>query len=200
MKATRKRIDSTHPGTDGCFFVCCLLISFLFSQRESNIFIFKQEEFKWKRLVKECEGWSEKQALSKWLPGVWSWVSLRSKQNNVTRQPPDHSYAIRTGGRKCRWSCEIQQSPRLLWTKMGGWQSRNRSRWSDCQTDSRYSKAADESCAYQKEILVQKKSSVIGGRRNFPDENVCHRRQGYLPKLVTKMCEMPTTFESSVVK
>ena len=27
-----------------------------------------------------------------------------------------------------------------------------------------------------------------------------HRRQGYLPKLVTKMCEMPTTFESSVVK
>ena len=27
-----------------------------------------------------------------------------------------------------------------------------------------------------------------------------HRRQGYLPKLVTKMNEMPTTFESSVVK
>ena len=35
---------------------------------------------------------------------------------------------------------------------------------------------------------------------NFPDENVYHRRQGYLPKLVTKMNEMPTTFESSVVK
>ena len=35
---------------------------------------------------------------------------------------------------------------------------------------------------------------------NFPDENVCHRRQGYLPKLVTKINEMPTTFESSVVK
>ena len=34
-------------------------------------------------------------------------------------------------------------------------------------TDSRYSKAADESCAYQKGILVQKKSSVIGGRRIF---------------------------------
>ena len=27
-----------------------------------------------------------------------------------------------------------------------------------------------------------------------------HRRQGYLPKLVTKMNEIPTTFESSVVK
>ena len=35
---------------------------------------------------------------------------------------------------------------------------------------------------------------------NFPDENVCYRRQGYLPKLVTKMNEMPATFESSVVK
>lgn len=34
----------------------------------------------------------------------------------------------------------------------------------------------------------------------FPDENVCHRRQGYLPKLVTKMNEVPTTFKSSVVK
>ncbi len=27
-----------------------------------------------------------------------------------------------------------------------------------------------------------------------------HRWQGYLPKLVTKMNEIPTTFESSVVK
>ena len=35
---------------------------------------------------------------------------------------------------------------------------------------------------------------------NFPDENAYHRRQGYLPKLVTKMNEIPTTFESSVVK
>ena len=34
----------------------------------------------------------------------------------------------------------------------------------------------------------------------FPDENAFHRRQGYLPKLVTKMNEIPTTFESSVVK
>jgi len=51
--------------------------------------------------------------------------------------------------------------------KEGGGQSRNRSRWSDCQTDSWYSKAADESCVYQERILVQKKSSVIGGRRNF---------------------------------
>lgn len=35
---------------------------------------------------------------------------------------------------------------------------------------------------------------------NFPDENAYHRRQGYLPKLVTKMNEVPTTFVSLVVK
>ena len=52
----------------------------------------------------------------------------------------------------------------------------------------------------KKGILVQKKSSVIGGRRIFLTKMHFHRRQGYLPKLVTKMCEMPTTFENSVVK
>ena len=57
--------------------------------------------------------------------------------------------------------------PNCCERKEGGWQSRYRSRWSDCQTDSRCSKAADESCVYQKGILVQKKSSVIGGRRSF---------------------------------
>ena len=43
---------------------------------------------------------------------------------------------------------------------------------------------------------------VISNRwaENFPDENVCHRRQGYLPKLVTKINAMPTTFVSLVVK
>ena len=75
-----------------------------------------------------------------------------------------------------------------------------RSRWSDCQTDSRYSKAADESCVYQERILVQKKSSVIGGRRNFLTKMCCRRRQGHLPKLVTKIHEVPTTFVSLVVK
>ena len=52
----------------------------------------------------------------------------------------------------------------------------------------------------KEEILVQKKSSVIGGRRIFLTKMHYHRRQGYLPKLVTKMLKVPTTFESSVVK
>jgi len=61
----------------------------------------------------------------------------------------------------------IAESRTAVGKNLGGGQSRNRSRWSDCQTDSRCSKAADESCVYQKGILVQKKSSVIGGRRIF---------------------------------
>ena len=52
----------------------------------------------------------------------------------------------------------------------------------------------------KKGILVQKKRSVIGGRRIFLTKMSYHRLHGYLPKLVTKMCEVPTTFESSVVK
>ena len=52
----------------------------------------------------------------------------------------------------------------------------------------------------KEEILVQKKSSVIGGRRNFLTKMRYRRWQGYLPKLVTKIYEMPTTFVSLVVK
>ena len=57
--------------------------------------------------------------------------------------------------------------PELLWAEQGRRTEPYRTTWADCQTDSRYSKAADESCAYQKGLLVQKKSSVIGGRRIF---------------------------------
>ena len=80
-----------------------------------------------------------------------------------------YSNAIRTGGRKCRWLCETQQSPELLWTKQGrrtdpyrhyGWLS----------TDSRYSKAAVTLC--QKGILVQRKRVPCRWAVSFPDENV----------------------------
>ena len=50
-----------------------------------------------------------------------------------------------------------------------------RSRWSDCQNP-----------------------KLVDGE--VADENAFPPGQGYLPKLVTKMNEMPTTFESSVVK
>ena len=69
----------------------------------------------------------------------------KADSQNKTMWPKGtgHSNAIRAAVQRCwRW-CDIQQAPELLWTKMGGWQSRYRSRWSDC------------------------KKSVIGGRRNF---------------------------------
>ena len=83
MKAKRKSIVSTHPWTDGCFFVY-LLILFLFSQWESKyIFIFTKEEFKWRTMRNgKCE--------TMWPIGT------------------GYCNAIRTGGRKCRWSCDIQ--------------------------------------------------------------------------------------------
>ena len=55
-------------------------------------------------------------------------------------------------------------------------------------------------CVRTKENFGTEKEFRNRWTENFPDENVYHRRQGYLPKLVTKMNEMPTTFESSVVK
>ena len=57
-----------------------------------------------------------------------------------------HSNAIRAAVQRCwRW-CDIQQkNPILLRTKIGGWQSRYRSRWSDCQNPKSVDgKVADE--------------------------------------------------------
>ena len=120
---------------------------------------------------------------------------------NKTMWPKGTGYsnAIRAAVQLCwRW-CDIQQSPRLLWTKMGGRQSRYRSRWSDCQTDSWCSKAAEALCVPKRNFGTEKEFRNRWAE-NFPDENAYHRRQGYLPKLVTKINEIPTTFESSVVK
>ena len=129
-----------------------------------------KEEFKWRKHVckRNVKGSPKTKHWSNDYPEFWprreGW---QSKQKQCDPKGIGHSNAFRAAVQLCwRW-CDIQQAPELLWTKMGGWQSRYRSRWSDCQADSRYSKAADESCAYQKGILVQKKSSVIGGRRIF---------------------------------
>ena len=126
----------------------------------------------------------------------------KAESQNKTMWPKGtgHSNAIRAAVQLCwRW-CDIQQDPELLWTKSGRLTEPLQITVIWLSTDSRCSKATDESCAYQKGILVQKKSSAIGGRRIFLTKMSYRRRQGYLPKLVTKMNEMPTTFESSVVK
>ena len=161
-----------------------------------------KEEFKWRKHVckRNVKGSPKTKHWSNDYPEFWprreGW---QSKQNNVTernRSQERHSRCSPTVLEMVRYTAESQaavnENGRLteplqitvIWLS----------------TDSRYSKAADESCVYQKGILVQKKSSVIGGRRIFLTKMRYHRRQGYLPKLVTKMFEVPTTFESSIVK
>ena len=51
-----------------------------------------------------------------------------------------------------------------------------------------------------KSILVQRKRAPESVDGKVVDENAFPPGQGYLPKFVTKMNEVPTTFESLVVK
>ena len=90
--------------------------------------------------------------------------------------------------------------PKLLWARQGRRTEPYRTTWADCQLTADTLRLQKQCVRTKEEILVQKKSSVIGGRRNFLTKMCDRRRQGYLPKLVTKINEMPTTFESLVVK
>ena len=72
----------------------------------------------------------------------------------------------KSAGDHTRYSC----TPDSCMRKRGGGQIRTDT-MADCQTDSRYSKAADESCMYQKGILVQKRV-LCRWAVSFPDENV----------------------------
>ena len=68
-----------------------------------------------------------------------------------------HSNAIRAAVQLCwRW-CDIQQDPELLWTKRGRLTEPLQITVIWLSTDSRYSKAADESCVYQKEFWYRGK-------------------------------------------
>ena len=73
----------------------------------------------------------------------------------------------------------------------------------DCAKHSRYPGCCERKWAADRAVTDHGGLTVEIRNRwaeNFPDENAYRRRQGYLPKLVTKMNEIPTTFESSVVK
>ena len=161
-----------------------------------------KEEFKWRTHVckRNVKGSPKTKHWSNDYPEFWprreGW---RSKQNNVIQRNVSQE-------RHSRCSPTVLEMVRYTAGSRTAMNENGR-RTEPLQitviwllTDSRCSKAADESCAYQKGILVQKKSSVIGGRRIFLTKMSYRRRQGYLPKLVTKMNEVPTTFESSVVK
>ena len=139
--------------------------------------------------------------MSKWLPGVLTKARMPTVKTKQCGPKLFGSQARFVCEAKCAGNHTRDSGALDGWMrKRGGGQSRNRSRWSDCQTDSRYSKAADESCAYQKRILVQRKRAPESVDGKVVDENAFPPGQGYLPKLVTKMNEMPTTFVSLVVK
>ena len=73
-----------------------------------------------------------------------------------------------------------------------------RSRWSDCQLTADALRL--QQLLYPKGILVQRKRAPKSVDGKVADENAFPPVQGYLPNLMTKINEMPTTFESSVVK
>ena len=75
----------------------------------------------------------------------FKWRTMRNRKcETMWPKGTGYSNALRTGGRKCRWSCDIQQKkPILLRTGLGGWQSR-------------YGSIADSTV-----------KTVIGGRRIF---------------------------------
>ena len=151
MKATRKSIVSTHPWTDGCFFVY-LLILFLFSQWESKYILYL-----WRRNSNE----------ELWKPG-------NAKQ------------------------CDLKE---LVTVTQFAQEAEN---VGDCAKHSRVPYCCEQEPGRRTEPLqiteVWLSKSVIGGRSIFLTKICYHRRQGYLPILVTKMNEIPTTFVSLVVK
>ena len=162
-----------------------------------------KEEFKWRKHVckRNVKGSPKTKHWSNDYPEFWprqeGWKS-KQKQCDRKEQVTVKLFALQSN---CVGDGAIySRVPNCCEQKEGGWQNRNRSRWSDCQTDSRYSKAADEAYVYQRRNFGTEKEFRNRWAENFPDENAYHRRQGYLPKRVTKMNEVPATFESSVVK
>ena len=131
-----------------------------------------KEEFKWRTMkTGNVKGNPRLKHWANDYPVFWPkrgcWPS-KQKQCDWKKPVTEKPFAWRSQ----EWiKCDIQQTkPGLLRTEAGGRQSRNRSRWSDCQTDSRYSKAAVT--LYQKGILVQRKRVPCRWTVSFPDENV----------------------------
>ena len=100
----------------------------------------------------------------------------------------------KNAGDHTRYSC----TPDSCMRKRGGGQIRTDT-MADCQLTADALRL-QKPCAYQKGILVQRKRAPESVDGKVVDENVFPPGQGYLPKLVTKMNEMPTTFVSLVVK
>ena len=139
---------------------------------------FMKEEFKWRKHVwkRNVKGSPKTKHWSDDYPEFWPrQEGWRSKQNNVI---PKESVTVTQFALQS--NCVGDGA---IYSRVPGCCER---KW-----------AADRAVTDHGDLTVKIRNRWT---ENFPDENAYHRRQGYLPKLVTKMCEVPTTFESSVGK
>ena len=161
-------------GRMGAIFVR-LPILFLFSHRESKyMFIFTKEEFKWKTMkTGNVKGNPRSRHWANDYPVFWP--GRRCRQSKQNQCDPKITVTVRhfalqaTMLEIARYTAESQaavneksgrQTEPLQITEV--WLS----------TDSRYSKAADKSCAYQRKIFGTEKEFRNRWTENFPDENV----------------------------
>ena len=138
---------------------------------------FMKEEFKWEHVCKRnVKGSTKTKHWSNDYPEFWPrQEGWKSKQNNVTERN-------RSQERHSRCSPTVLEMVRYT-------------------AGSRTAVNANGRLTEPLQItVIWLSKSVIGGRRIFLTKMHYHRRQGYLAKLVTKMNEIPTTCESSVVK
>ena len=151
---------------------------------------------------RKSEGQSKIEALSKWLPGVLTKVRMPTvKTKTMWAKTVWFTGAIRMRGKVCRKPYERQLCPGRLNAKKG----RRTELFTD-HGDLTVELTADTLRLQMNHVCTKKE---FWYRKRVPQSAhgefswrkcVCRRRQGYLPKIVTKIYEMPTTFESSVVK
>ena len=164
---------------------------------------FMKEEFKWRKHVckRNVQGSPKTKHWSNDYPEFWPrQEGWKSKQNNVIRKKPVHSNAF-----ALQSNCVGDGA---IYSRVPGCCER---KWAADRAVTDHGDLTVELTADTLRLQMNhvRTKKVFWYRRKelrnrwtekFPDENAYHRRQGYLPKLVTKINEMPTTFESSVVK
>ena len=130
VKATRKRIASTHPGTDGCFFrLLSANLVFVLPLGVKIYFLYLwRRNSNEKSLSKGMYGAIWEEALNRWLPGVLTKARMLTVKTKRC-DPKEPVTVMPFAWRSQEWiKCDIQQKkPILLRTELGGRQSWDRS-------------------------------------------------------------------------
>ena len=166
-------------------------------------FIFMKEEFKWRTMkTGNVKGNPRLKHWANDYPVFWPkrgcWPS-KQKQCDWKKPVTEKPFAWRSQ----EWiKCDIQQTkPGLLRTEAGGRQSWDRSLYGlTVELTADTLRLQMNHVCTKKEFWYRKRVPQSAHGEFSWRKCVCRRRQGYLPKIVTKIYEMPTTFESSVVK